>query len=931
MKGLLKGILALLCLVPVARSGAPITTNSFVRHDFTLGGSVMDFAAGAWNTNGGSMIAALTLKFNSPATNIAQQKLEIVPIGADAKASGPFVLYSTTNGMGPIAIGDIDGDGANDIVFGAWTNVVIRRNTSSATAPAFDQATEIACGAPGSPTGLVLADLDGDGKLDVVYATAGVYALRNRSRPGVVEFDPPMTIHTNTATLQAGDIDGDGRTDLEVSASFGLNLIFRNTGTPGVIQFDRFSAGLSRNILTDVNGDGKPDHISPVIGPIVREPTPTTLRISINSSPPGTIAFAPGVSVQVDADYSEGMKRPRSTPAFRPDFVGADFNQDGRVDFVWANLTNRLIFLENVNLTPRQFTAWARPVEPVSPRDPFQPLVADLNGDGKVDVTVGGSFNVISVFENRIEPTPELVVEVQTQGASAEVRSVIKLTATVYAADVSAVDFFEDERLVASATAANGFAAEYQARTVGVHRITARATAGQNSGLTSKPAGLRVLDSNLGSVVGFGDGTLSQTTLLIYDSGRAFGVGSNARGQLADVFYDTPHPGFVEIPRQANAGGWKAMSAGLGFTVGLTTTGRVFSWGANDIGQLGRVTEGTTNPIPGEVRFYDGATIRKIGAGSNFTIALDANGDLFSWGGNGYGQLGKGDLADRSIASKIKKPEGVARWVDVSVGQGHVLALDDAGEIFGWGWNLWGPAGQPRTNGSILAPMLIELPPGETAWTNIRAGVVTSYAQTASGRTYLWGNYIEAEGFVSDHVPKLFEAPEGSGGFRMIGAGSPLNVALGNDNNAYVWGGGILAPSGLGDENTVTNPTRLPLPAGVSGWKTISVAARRAAALADDGRVFVWGADFTDALGRATVTEVPTEMCQPMQTCASNFPPAVKIVHPVYGDVYPADDILRFEIAADDFDGVVDFVKIFQQDPPGRLTPAVTAEVARLR
>jgi alpha-tubulin suppressor-like RCC1 family protein len=934
MKGLLKATLAL-CLGHIAFAGTPITTNSFVRHDIAFSATPMDFAVGAWNTNGDTLIAAVTHIFSSPNTNAAQNKVEFVPIGTNAEPSGPFVLYSAPNATGPIAISDIDGDGANDIVFGAGSNLVVRLNTSSASAPAFATETNFTVGEPSIARGLAIVDLDHDGKNDVVYGVGPIYALRNQSTAGTVSFAAPMMIHTNAVSFVVADLDGDNLPDLEVKPSSDIvryaHLL--NASSPGTIAFVEKSFRPTGGYLVDVNADAKPDRLSifsRLSSPFTPRGEPDTeLSIATNSSLPGTVAFARAVSVQLDAPAPDlPFKYRSSLPAFRPDFVSADFNLDGRTDLMWVNYTNFVVFLENLNVAPLYVTSWGNSIQLPAPAYPYEPIVADMNADGKPDVAVGSGSRFVSIFENRIVPIPELVVNLPQPVI--ETGAPVELRAAAYAADVSAVEFFEDGNIVGAATAANGFRASYVATNAGLHRITARATAGGNVGLVSKAAGLRVVDANLGQVVAFGDGAASSTTILIYDSGRAFGVGSNVRGQLGDQFFDAPHAGFVELPRP-NAAHWKGLSAGGAFTVGLTTDGRVFSWGANDFGQLGRMTAGTTNPISGELFFRTNTIIEKIGAGREFSVALDANGDLFAWGSNLSGQLGKGDNTARVTPSKIKKPEGVARWKDVSVGMLHVLALDEAGQLFGWGWNVWGQAGQPRTNFSVLEPMKIDLPPGETAWTNIHAGVVTSYAQTASGRTYRWGDYYEDEGEVVDHVPRLLEDPEGSGGFRLVRAGAPLNAALGIDGNAYVWGGGILAPSGLGDDTAVTNPTRLPLPPGVTGWKAITVAARRAAALANDGRVFVWGFDLSNALATGTVAaNVPTEPCMPMQNCASNYPPAVKIVHPAYGDVYPADDNLRFEIAADDFDGVVETVKIFQQTESWFSPTPRPVEVARL-
>jgi hypothetical protein len=56
----------------------------------------------------------------------------------------------------------------------------------------------------------------------------------------------------------------------------------------------------------------------------------------------------------------------------------------------------------------------------------------------------------------------------------------------------------------------------------------------------------------------------------------------------------------------------------------------------------------------------------------------------------------------------------------------------------------------------------------------------------------------------------------------------------------------------------------------------------------------------------------------------------VKIVRPAFGDVYPADGVLRFEVAAEDFDGVVESVRIVMEEFSPREQVPVVREVARL-
>src|SRR5205823_12441399 len=116
----------------------------------------------------------------------------------------------------------------------------VRLNSSSATAPAFDISAVLAVGGSGIPRALALADLDGDGKLDIVYASGAIFALRNQSSAGEISFAAPIVIYTNTASFQIGDLDADGRPDIEVASdAFSLQrrILLRNTSSAGNISF----------------------------------------------------------------------------------------------------------------------------------------------------------------------------------------------------------------------------------------------------------------------------------------------------------------------------------------------------------------------------------------------------------------------------------------------------------------------------------------------------------------------------------------------------------------------------------------------------------------------------------------------------------------------------------------------------------------------
>jgi alpha-tubulin suppressor-like RCC1 family protein len=112
-------------------------------------------------------------------------------------------------------------------------------------------------------------------------------------------------------------------------------------------------------------------------------------------------------------------------------------------------------------------------------------------------------------------------------------------------------------------------------------------------------------------------------------------------------------------------------------------SGRLYCWGANDVGQLGL---GDTTPRL-EPDAVPGATaVAQIAAGGGSACAIDEGGGLFCWGDNLEGKPGQ---ADPYSAPDVVSPQrvGTDRWKLVAVGQGHVCGVRADGPVFCWGRN----------------------------------------------------------------------------------------------------------------------------------------------------------------------------------------------------------------------------------------------------
>jgi hypothetical protein len=118
-------------------------------------------------------------------------------------------------------------------------------------------------------------------------------------------------------------------------------------------------------------------------------------------------------------------------------------------------------------------------------------------------------------------------------------------------------------------------------------------------------------------------------------------LGFNPSGALGDgttTSQSTPTPvagnlAFVMIANSTRP------NSPLTYTCGLTSSGRAYCWGANDLGQLGNGTT-TTSLVPTPVSSND--VFVAIGAGDTFSCAMRADRKVFCWGDNSLGQLGNG-------------------------------------------------------------------------------------------------------------------------------------------------------------------------------------------------------------------------------------------------------------------------------------------------
>ncbi|MES2123636.1 MAG: FG-GAP and VCBS repeat-containing protein [Gemmatimonadota bacterium] len=174
------------------------------------------------------------------------------------------------------AVADLDGDGKPDLITGSWRDQVKwYRNTGSLAAPAWTLAdSNLVVLTRGSSAAPTLADLDGDGDLDLIVGEASgeLNLYRNIGSRTAPKFElvsdkfQDLDVGRRSTPVLA-DLDGDGKPDLVIGSEDGGLQLWRNVGGPGEIRFVRDSAfavptfELSVPAVGDLDGDGDLDLI----------------------------------------------------------------------------------------------------------------------------------------------------------------------------------------------------------------------------------------------------------------------------------------------------------------------------------------------------------------------------------------------------------------------------------------------------------------------------------------------------------------------------------------------------------------------------------------------------------------------------------------------------------------------------------------------
>ena len=252
-----------------------LTSNSFAdKINFSVGNGPSDIAIADFEGDGDLDLAITNYNSNSISIlrnyTITQDTILRFQLNNDELKTG--------KNPNSISVDDIDNDGKNDIIvtnFGDKSISVFRNITNIGWSMQFEK--QISLNSYSEPQRLVVGDIDGDEKLDLVITngyTNSISIFKNTSVAGAISvnsFAEPVMRYLSYPTkgVELADLNGDNKLDLIVipNGSYYNFSIFKNQATIGIINSNSFSENItvqtksnpSDVIIHDLNGDSKPD------------------------------------------------------------------------------------------------------------------------------------------------------------------------------------------------------------------------------------------------------------------------------------------------------------------------------------------------------------------------------------------------------------------------------------------------------------------------------------------------------------------------------------------------------------------------------------------------------------------------------------------------------------------------------------------------
>jgi alpha-tubulin suppressor-like RCC1 family protein len=296
-------------------------------------------------------------------------------------------------------------------------------------------------------------------------------------------------------------------------------------------------------------------------------------------------------------------------------------------------------------------------------------------------------------------------------------------------------------------------------------------------------------------------------------NGTLWSWGINTSGQLGDRTVSTKCSPIQEITSSTN---WCIARAGGNNSSAIKDDGTLWTWGSGVCHALGT---GTLNNACSPVRENSSSanwSIVDVGARS-FMGAIKGDGTLWSWGHNDVGQLGDNSTITR--CSPVREVSSSTNWCFLSLGGCHSSAIKTDGSLWAWGNNCGAIGSNPGQLGdgttvNKLSP--VREISSSTDWKSVAVNCLSSQALKTDGSLWTWG--VTNFQSVGSRCSPIQETTSAYNWYKHSVFVS--SAAIKTDGTLWGWGYNICGLFGNNNTTTITIPSQLSID---TTWKDVDL------------------------------------------------------------------------------------------------------------
>lgn len=292
--------------------------------------------------------------------------------------------------------------------------------------------------------------------------------------------------------------------------------------------------------------------------------------------------------------------------------------------------------------------------------------------------------------------------------------------------------------------------------------------------------------------------------------------------------------------------GFKQIEAGMYQTLAIDENGNLWSWGLNNNGQVGNGAE-TDADVLTPTQIMPGTKFTQVCSGNLFCLALDEDGNIWSFGTNGVGQLGVDGISSSNEPAKIVSE---TTFTKISAGSSHGLAIDINNKLWAWGLNSSGQLGSGTTNNSNVPVQIMS----DIDFKEITTGYNSSAAISTTGALYTWGENSEGQlgNGTNDPVNIPTEIESGKTFTKVqMSKGGNFTLATDSEGKLYAWGNNKYGQLGNGTFENSNTPVAILADKQI---KEITAGYNHTLAIDAEGKLYAWGANGEGKLGTGNET-----------------------------------------------------------------------------